>query len=348
MVDATHVSYVANDRSYFSIIKKEIHKKALDFGLPPARVNEVDIIVAEMTSNLFKYTSSSEILVGLFDNLDAPYLEIISIDDGPGMANPTKMMQDGVSTSKTLGQGIGSIKRLSDTFEIYSLVGWGTIVLSRIYKDPEDARKNSKLVIRPLVIAKPGEISSGDGFYCKMSGHCLKAMLADGLGHGPEANHAVKEAATAFKYFRGDDPVDILRHLHLSIKKTRGAVATVIIYDLEKMSWFSAGVGNIGLRFINYSESKNHLSYNGIVGHNIPGSMSGYKYPASEFALAILCSDGIKTRWDHTKYPLISRYDLSILNAAIYKDYARKTDDMSVVSIKVNISKNETDTGSFT
>ena len=76
--------------------------------------------------------------------------------------------------------------------------------------------------------------------------------------------------------------------------------------------------------------------------------MSPYEYSAADYGLAILCSDGIKTRWDLSKYPLIGRYDLSILNAAIYKDHARKTDDMSVVSIKVNINKNETDPGSFT
>ena len=74
MVDATHVSYAADDRSYFSLIKKEIHRKALDFGLPVARASEVDIIVAEMTSNLFKYATGSEILVGSFDNMNAPYL----------------------------------------------------------------------------------------------------------------------------------------------------------------------------------------------------------------------------------------------------------------------------------
>lgn len=207
---------------------------------------------------------------------------------------------------------------------------------------------NQKPVVRPLILAKPGEVSSGDGFSCKISGNHLKVMLADGLGHGPDANYAVNEAATAFKYFRGNDPVEILKHLHLSIKKTRGVVANIIIYDMEEMTWSSAGVGNIAVRFITHSEAKNHLSYNGIVGHNIPGSMSAYQYPGSDYSLAILCSDGIKTRWELSKYPLIHRYDLSILNAAIYKDHARKTDDMSVVSIKVNTTKNDTDTGSFT
>lgn len=347
MVDATHVSYAADDRSYFSLIKKEIHKKAVDFGLTLSRASEIDIIVAEMTSNLFKYAKSCEILVGTFDNLNAPYLEIISIDRGPGMGNVNNMLQDGVSTSNTLGQGLGSIKRLSDTFEIYSQVGWGTIVLSRIYKKADDKNLRPKVTVRPLIVAKPGETTSGDGFYVKYADNSLKLILADGLGHGPDANHAINEAATAFKYFRGADPVEIIRHLHLSIKKTRGAVANVIVYDTAKVAWTSAGVGNISLRLINPLTIKNHLSYNGIVGHNIPGTMSAYQYSGAEFALAVLCSDGIKSKWEINRHPQIGRYDLSILNAIIYKDFARKTDDMSVVSIKLNMNGNETDTGSF-
>ena len=47
------------------------------------------------------------------------------------------MMQDGMSTTNTMGHGLGSIKRLSDTFELYSQPGWGTIILSRIYNEPK-------------------------------------------------------------------------------------------------------------------------------------------------------------------------------------------------------------------
>jgi anti-sigma regulatory factor (Ser/Thr protein kinase) len=105
-------------------------------GLTPARISELDLIVAEMTSNLFKYSDDGELLLGVFNNGGSPYIELISIDNGPGMVNPNKMMQDGISTTNTLGHGLGSMKRLSDTFELYSQIGWGTIVLSRVYHEP--------------------------------------------------------------------------------------------------------------------------------------------------------------------------------------------------------------------
>lgn len=336
MVDATHTSFAANDRSYFSLIKKEIHRLAAEAGINPARVNEMDLIVAEMTSNLFKYSDDGEILVGVFTNSGNPYIELISIDNGPGMANPTRMMQDGMSTTNTLGHGLGSMKRLSDVFELYSLSGWGTIVLSRVYNEPDKINKEkADLLFRPIVVCKPGEKVSGDGFVFKKTDRYFKLMLADGLGHGPEANKAINEAARAFKIFPDYSPTETLRFIHQDIKKTRGAVINIVGYDLQDKTWTSTGIGNIFLRMFGPTNLKNHMSYNGIVGHNIPNTMNEQKYSAAEFNQLILCSDGIKTRIEQSRYPLMYKYDLSILAAAIYKDHARRTDDMSVVVAKV-------------
>jgi hypothetical protein len=251
------------------------------------------------------------------------------------MANPAKMMLDGVSTTNTMGHGLGSIKRLSDVFELYTLTGWGTIVLSRIYNDPKDAKKNYKINIRPIIVAKPGETKSGDGMAIRQTDKYLKLMLADGLGHGPEANHAVNEAAACFKIFPDYSPIETLRFIHQNIKKTRGAVVNILCYDFETKLWTSAGIGNIATRMLGPSAMRNHMSYNGIVGHNIPNTMNDQTYPADQYNQVVLCSDGIKTRWDISKYPMISKHDIAVLSAAIYKDHARKTDDMSVVVAKL-------------
>ncbi|MBD1383853.1 serine/threonine protein kinase [Mucilaginibacter rigui] len=335
MVDATHISFTADDRSYFSLIKKEIHRIATEGGINPARINELDLIVAEMTSNLFKYSNDGELLMGVFANGGSPYVELISIDNGPGMVNPARMMQDGISTSNTLGHGLGSMKRLSDTFELYSQIGWGTIVLSRVYSEPPKVITKPDVIMRPIVVYKPGEKTSGDGFTFKKNDTYLKLMLADGLGHGPEANKAVNEAANAFKVFPDFSPTETIRFIHANIKKTRGAVINIVGYNYEQKVWTSAGVGNIAARFFGHSNFKNQMSYNGIVGHNIPNTMNDQQYLADEYNYLMLCSDGIKTRIDTARYPMITKYDPAILASAIYKDHARRTDDMSVVIAKI-------------
>lgn len=334
MVDATHISFAATDRSYFSLIKKDIRQRALNAGMMEAKVNQIDLVVAEMTSNLFKYADQGEILLGVFENNGNPYIELISLDHGPGIAQPSRMMEDGISTTNTMGFGLGSMKRLSDHFELYSLVGWGTIVLSRIYNTVPNSKKNNVASIHPLIVCKPGETVSGDGMAIKQNDKFIKIMLADGLGHGPEANLAVNEAANAFKVYPDFSPSETLRYVHQSIKKTRGAVANVLCYEFATNKWTSAGIGNILFKLVGPVAVKNHMSYNGIVGHNIPNTMNDQQYDGSQYNLAILCSDGIKTRWETNKYPMIGKYDPTILCAALYKDHARRTDDMSIVAIK--------------
>jgi anti-sigma regulatory factor (Ser/Thr protein kinase) len=335
MVDATHISFSADDRSYFSLIKKEIHRRALEAGMSEQRIHQIDLIVAEMTSNLFKYSDDGELLLGVFPNGGSPYVELISIDNGPGMMNPAKMMVDGVSTSNTLGHGLGSMKRLSDVFELYSQIGWGTIALSRVYNEPDKIDTKNRLTISPIVVFKPGEVTSGDGFVYKKNDKYIKMMLADGLGHGPEANHAVNEAAAAFKVFPDYSPSETIRFIHQAIKKTRGAVINIIGYEYGKKMWTTVGVGNIAARMSGPVNFKNHMSYNGIVGHNIPNTLNDQQYVSQDFNQVMLCSDGIKTRIDMAKYPMMYKYDSTILAAAIYKDHARRNDDMSVIIAKV-------------
>ncbi|MFD2162378.1 ATP-binding protein [Paradesertivirga mongoliensis] len=336
MDNATHTSYCAEDRSYFSLLKKDINRKAAEAGFDSKKLSELDIIVAEMTSNLLKHADKGELLMCITGEAGQEYLELICIDSGPGISDPERMKLDGVSTTSTSGNGLGSIKRLSDYFEIYSIKGWGTILLCRIYKSPEDRVKPKKIDIRFLVVAKPGETVSGDGGMFIHTPDHFKLLVADGLGHGPEAHKAIVEAREAFKICKNDDPVDIIRFLHQSIKKTRGAVGTVVVYDFKRKIWKIAGVGNITTGMMNYQSVRNLMSYNGIIGHNIPNTMSSQEISSDDFHQITLCSDGLKTRWDSTKYPGIHKYDLSFLAAALYKDYGRRTDDMSVVVCNVH------------
>lgn len=333
MVNATHISFRADDRSYFSILKKEIHNRITEAGYNSKKIGEIDIIVSEMTSNLYKHASGGEILFGNFTN-EGEYVEIISIDNGPGMADPTRMIHDGVSTTNTLGHGLGSIKRLSDKFDIYSQKGWGTIALSRVYKNEESAKNRSQVDLKAIVLAKPGEISSGDGCYHKITAEYFKLLVVDGLGHGIEANKAMNETVNAFKVCPYNSPVEIIQYIHNAIRKTRGVVATIAIFEYKTRTWNIAGVGNISTKMLSPVHSRNYMSYNGIIGHNIPGSMKNQEYSFEEFQQIILCSDGIRSRWD-PKLPSMNKYDSTLHAAALYKDFARRTDDMSVVIAKI-------------
>ncbi|WP_114941766.1 ATP-binding protein [Mucilaginibacter endophyticus] len=336
MVDATYKSFDAVDRSYHALIKKHAHQLALKAELPETRMAELDIVVAEHTSNLAKYAQQGELLIGHFKQSDSEYIELISLDNGPGMSDVPRMMADGFSSTNTIGHGLGSIKRLSDEFDIFSVREWGTIVVSRIYRTKPESKRRQKSDFRlsGLVVAKPNESTSGDGYYLKRTETHIKLLVADGLGHGPEANHAVNEAVKAFKTCPHDSPVEIIRYLHPEVRKTRGLVGTVVCIDLAAKQVGIAGVGNISAKLIGLSSLKSPLAYNGIIGHNIPNTMNDLLVRFEDYHQLTLCSDGIRSRWEAQKFPGLARADLSIQAAAIYKDNARRTDDMSVITLK--------------
>ncbi|WP_080059114.1 ATP-binding SpoIIE family protein phosphatase [Spirosoma aerolatum] len=331
MDNSPHVRFQALDRSYLSSIKKGIYQLATLVGFTTQRLNEIDLIIAELTSNLIKHAGGGELLVRHFQLASNAGLEIISLDNGPGMADPARMMQDGISTTNTLGHGLGSIKRLADQSQLYSIKGWGTILLVRIFKNPLTAQaKASGFEFRSLIVAKPGETMCGDGIYVKKTDGYIKLFVGDGLGHGPEAYTAVQAAINAFRVCVDQRPADIIRFLHRSVHKTRGLVGSIVVYDVQNHRWNWCGVGNISTRLSGAITNKNLLSYNGIIGMNLPSAMNDHFLPLEPGQLLIMCSDGIQSRWDANKYPLIHRYDLTVLAAALYKDYARQTDDVSL------------------
>lgn len=338
MVSRTHVAFKADDRSYFAILKKEIHAIAVSAGFTGRKLGEIDIIVAEMVSNLVKHAGGGQLLVKLVEEGGIQGIEIISLDNGPGMTDVTRMVGDGISTKNTLGHGLGAMKRLSNLFQVYSLKDWGTVILVRVFdEDLPLFKKPSKIEIKSAILPKPGENECGDGFYCTMSEDHIKLFLGDGLGHGKEAEKAIMTAGEAFLQCEEEDPKEILNNMNLMVKKTRGLVGTVAVIDLVQRKWRICGVGNIATRIIGNAGQKNYMAYNGIIGLNVPRTMNVQEIPYEKGDHLIMCSDGIKSRWDTSRYINITRYDLSILSAALIKDFARLTDDMSVAVCKLKI-----------
>lgn len=329
------VVYNLSDRSYLNIIKKDIVKLALSTELSAKRIAELELIISEIATNLLKHAGGGELIVRILSNNQNSGIEILSIDSGPGMADPAKMLEDGVSTTNTLGHGLGSIKRLSDQFQLYSLKGWGTILLSRVFAKPLSANPPKEWVY-PILLNKPGETVCGDAYEWKVNPYFFKIILADGLGHGPLANTASRRACETFRKSALNSPSEIINDMHRAVKDTRGLVATVAVFDLVNKIWKICGVGNISTRLCNALSSKTYVPFNGIIGVNISGRLQPQTIGNETGSYLILCSDGISTRWETAKHPAVFKYDLSILAAAIYKDYARHSDDMSVLVIKVN------------
>lgn len=98
--------------------------KELGFGtVDQARITTA---ISELARNIYLYAGQGEMRIERIQDLGKKGLKIIAIDNGPGIPDLRKVMEDGFSTSGGLGAGLPGVKRLMDDFDISSSVGEGT------------------------------------------------------------------------------------------------------------------------------------------------------------------------------------------------------------------------------
>lgn len=335
-----HYRFVVPDRSYASLTKKDITRLAESFALPEGAVGKVNIIVSEMLSNLEKHTThGGELLVKA---IGKPIygIEIICLDNGPGMSDPGRMLEDGVSTFGSAGEGLGAIQRQSDVFDIYSLPQVGTVILAQVYKSNRSIPPVRRYDIGNIMVPKPKEIDCGDGYAVIHYERGAYLLALDGLGHGTHAQEAAQLAVKTYCDKPIPDPALALQVIHTSIRRTRGAVGFAANIDLSQNRFSYCGIGNIAGKLYSTESPlgnmpyKNVISYNGILGHNIPGTFNNQHLDWNRNKILIVHSDGLKSRWDLSRYPNLSRHLPTTIAAVLYKDHSRQTDDTLVLVCK--------------
>ncbi|WP_161888440.1 ATP-binding SpoIIE family protein phosphatase [Pontibacter russatus] len=338
-----HQRFLVPDKTYSSMARRDIARLTESYGFSAPDTGRVNIVISELVSNLAKHTSGGgELLVRPVGSPVAG-LEILCLDNGPGMADPARMLQDGFSTYGSAGEGLGAIKRQSDEFDLFSQPGVGTVVLCRIFKSgkrKEQPNTQELYEVGYVLAPKPDETVCGDGLAMEQRGADLYMLALDGLGHGASAREAAAQAAGVFTASPATAPAQALRDIHAGIRQTRGAVGLAARISGATQTISYCGVGNIGGRIFapgagpagtGYSGI---VSYNGILGHNMPNTLNSRRLDWGRGNLLVLHSDGLKSRWDLAKFPLLSRHRAATIAAVLYKTNSRQTDDTLVVVCK--------------
>ena len=107
---------------------------AAQCGFPSTDLAVVATAISELARNIVRYAVRGEIILRLIDDNGRRGVEVVATDDGPGIPDVTLAMQDGYSTSGSLGLGLPGVRRLMDEFEITSDFGKGTTVTARKWK----------------------------------------------------------------------------------------------------------------------------------------------------------------------------------------------------------------------
>jgi serine/threonine protein phosphatase PrpC len=182
-----------------------------------------------------------------------------------------------------------------------------------------------------VALPKAGEEVSGDswGFEC-LKDRCT-CVVADGLGHGPQAAQAAQAALSTAQEYSGKAPAEIVERAHGALRSTRGAALAVAeIEPSHKLVRF-CGLGNISATIVDRAGGIRHLvSHNGIVGQEMR-KISEFTYPWSRQSLLIMHSDGLSARWDLQSYPALVQHDPPLIAGVLYRDFTRDRDDVTVL-----------------
>lgn len=315
------------ERSQISEARRRILKMSVDYGLDQNAQDRVSLVVTELGTNLIKHSPlGGKFLVQGLLNSEAQGLEIFSLDNGPGM-DVRSCLQDGFSTTETLGNGLGAAKRNSDEFDIYSQEGIGSAVKVRFWNKGVKPKQYGGGISVP----KPGEDLSGDKWCIASTSEGVYCMLVDGLGHGFEANEAANLARRRFTENLHLPPAECLKIIHLSLRGSRGGVGAVAKIDFNSGKLSYCGLGNIAGVYISSEKKKHMTSLNGTLGYEARKFME-VSMPWNESCTLMMHSDGIASAADSA---LESMENSPALMAAwIYQNYGKKSDDATVLIFK--------------
>ena len=73
-------------------------------------------------------------MLSLVTNGDRQGVVIVARDQGPGIRDVSRALEDGYSTSGGLGLGLPGARRLMDDFDVSSSVGKGTTVTMKKWR----------------------------------------------------------------------------------------------------------------------------------------------------------------------------------------------------------------------
>jgi serine/threonine-protein kinase RsbT len=88
-------------------------------------------VVSEVARNIVAYAGPGEVVLSVVQSRARLGLQVIARDQGPGIADLSRALEKGFSTSRSLGLGLPGSKRFMDEFRLESTLGSGTIVTMR-------------------------------------------------------------------------------------------------------------------------------------------------------------------------------------------------------------------------
>ncbi len=113
------------------VVRRTCRDRATGLGFGITDVTRIVTAASELARNVFLYAGSGVMRWRILEQDGDVGVELVFVDEGPGIADTEQAMLAGYTTSGGLGLGLPGAKRLMDELQICSEVGKGTRVTVR-------------------------------------------------------------------------------------------------------------------------------------------------------------------------------------------------------------------------
>jgi anti-sigma regulatory factor (Ser/Thr protein kinase) len=324
-------SGATKNESALILLRSKLAAIAHRLGIPDLKRENMLLVASELVQNNIKHAGGSGMIQVWMQ--PGPILDILALDYGPGIADLAKAEEDGYSTAKTFGKGLGAIRRLSDESYIYTqpehfgqVKKWsGTVFLARFIlgSDKDFLPMKIGLFSRSLSDKR----YNGDRIYWQKKGHFLRWLHLDGLGHGEEALNATANLATHLAH---SDKLDkILDKVDRQLVETRGAVGMVCEIDLVQHNVQLLGVGDMHAHIYDHELMQLVAFAPGILGKE-HRSTSPFQFTLGKRAVVVTASDGIRRNWDTENFTGLFSHHPQLIAYTLGNIMGRISDDQSI------------------
>ena len=341
----THTAFPIDEPSRIGEARRHAALLCAELGWGETETGRLALILTELGTNLVRHATNGRMLIAARTPRDD--IEVICIDDGPGIADLGRAMTDGVSTGGgSPGTGLGAIRRTATSFDMHSTVPHGTVSIARVARAP---RIGHAAAVPPrtdiaeahafgaICVPIKGETVCGDAWGTSQDGATATVWVADGLGHGVHAAEASQAALDVFVEDHGGELRSLVERAHGRLQATRGAALCALRIDGASKTALCAGAGNVAVRILSGVFDRSMATQHGTVGVQIrKPEQSSLQMPPH--GVAVVHSDGLATRWDAASIRPVLERDPTLAAAILFRNYARGRDDTTVVVVRQEAS----------
>lgn len=321
---------LTEDEASISLARQHVRELGRSLGLSTELIEQAAVIASELGYNHLHHARLGELEIRAVHRPTGRGLEIAACDGGPGLRDPLSAFRGELRLDGSgLGVGLAGVRRLASELDVATRLNEGTRIIARVLPSTAANHPSVAVVGRPF----PGEPRSGDDAAWVRTDDRLVLILADGLGHGPEARHAASLACRCCVEHAALEPHEALATCDATLKGTRGSAVAVAALDLRTDEVTVAIVGNIRAGLYGASGGKRFPYTPRVLGRSQSHTIRATSLPRAARSL-VLFTDGISDRIDpSTDRPGVLGWPLP-LAARLVDRYGSDRDDVTVIAAR--------------